>query len=515
MAPHRHHRPPALPPLPCPLTYDAAGRWTPKTISDARTCVLNNLERDLSWWRTRKGCLQARQVPDIDATLCRLRMDAPRMVLTNMMMVRSVNGRLVASILLDPGDDRGPMRHWPGRTIAALQQLAAVQNRINAGVLAPLPNFTVIVNPHDSPHQFARNDWCGLAPVLSNSRVSGENRDLMMPDFSFAPYGYLTNMIDANMSGSSAVPRGWPAEREAIYASGRRLPYAQKKRSLFWRGGETHEQRRVYSSAITKKSVALPPTVAADVHLCGAHCTLSAGVPPEGWCDHQQLLSLPGHSFAVGFKYTLLCSSVIVRGAHADVPCESAKHACPRVFEQFWHAALRADEHFIASHSVDDLSAAVRKADEHPEAAQIAARSADYAYHLLDPDFISDYWHALLRGYAGLFDWSAADATPASTCERAHRKMPLSPQERVCFRGPKGACFLKLLGDQTDDAFVPVPSSAEIAAECSTTIGMMQLYRRFTRVVPLRFTGGGNVSSAAHAALQSYLAGSNRKAPKR
>lgn len=513
MAPHNRHRPPALPPLPCPLTYDAAGRWTPSTITAARQCVLNNLERDLSWWRKRKGC--SSNLLDVDATLCRLRMQGPRNVLTNMMLVRSVHGRLFASILLDPGDERGPMRHWPARTVAALQQLAAVQQRIDAGLLPPLPNLTAIVNPHDSPQQFTRTDWCGFAPILSNSRVSGENHDLMMPDFSFAPFGYLTNMIDANMSGSSSVPRGWPIEREAIYASGRRTSYAQKRRSLFWRGGVTHEQRRVYSQAIMNKTIAMPPEVTSDVFLCGAHCTLSAGVPPEAWCDHQQLLSLPGHSFAVGFKYTMLCSSVVVRGAHSDVPCEAAKHACPRVFEQFWHAGLKADEHYIVSHAVPDLPAAVRRADSHPEASQIAARSADYAYHLLDPDFISDYWHALLRGYAGLFDSSHdASSTPAEVCERPHRKAPLSPEERVCFRGPKGSCFLKMLGDRSDNAFHQVPSATDIARECSSTTGMQQLYRRFTRVVPLRFTGGGNVSNEARNALHSYQAGSHRKAPR-
>ena len=52
----------------------------------------------------------------------------------------------------------------------------------------------------------------------------------MMPDFSFAPFGYLTNMIDANMSRAAAVPRGWPKEREAIYSSGRSMPWNEKKK---------------------------------------------------------------------------------------------------------------------------------------------------------------------------------------------------------------------------------------------------------------------------------------------
>ena len=504
------NRPPALPPLPCPLTYGADGEWLPSTITAARQCVLNNLERDLAWWKNRRNCPR-NEPPDIDGTLCRLRMLGDRQVLTNFMLVRSHNGRLSAATLLDPGDDKGPMRHWPGRTVAAVQQLAAVQERIDAGLLPPLPNLTAILNPHDEPYQFARTDWCGFAPILSNSRVSGENRDLMMPDFSFAPFGYLTNMIDANMSNSASVPRGWRVEREAIYRSGRRTPYSQKQRALFWRGGQTHTQRKIYSGAITRRNVTLPSEIGTNVRLCGSHCSLSAGVAPEAWCDYKQLLSLPGHSFAVGFKYTLLCSSLVVRGAHADVPCEKQR-TCPRVYEQFWHAGLRTDEHFVSSHNVDDLPDVVGAADRNPQASQIAARGSNYAYHVLDPDFISDYWHALLKGYAALFDWSRdADRgptkpdTPADVCERDHRKRPLNPQENVCFRGPKGGCFLKLLGDRADDGFVPVPSVAALAAECNTTAGMMRLYRRFARVVPVRFTGGGNVSASAHAALLGFL----------
>jgi len=335
---------------------------------------------------------------------------------------------------------------------------------------------------------------------------------LMMPDFSFAPFGYLTNMIEVNMSGAASVPRGWPQEREAIYASGRRTPFAQKRRALFWRGGETHPQRRVYSSAIVKQNVTMPSELGVDVHLCGSHCSLTAGLAPEAWCKYQQLLSLPGHSFAVGFKYTLLCSSVVVRGAHSDVACESTKHQCPRVYEQFWHAGLRTGEHFVASRSVGDLPGVVQAADRNPSAARIAANSADYAYHVLDPEFISEYWHALLKGYAALFDWSATDGdSPTEVCNRPHRKAPLAPEERVCLRGPTGKCALQLLGEASDDGFQPIPSASAMAAECNSTAGMFRLYRRFARVTPLRFTGGDNVSNAADKALQSFLAGSNSR----
>jgi hypothetical protein len=42
-------------------------------------------------------------------------------------------------------------------------------------------------------------------------------------------------------------------------------------------------QRRAYSDAIVSGTVPLPPRVQADVKLCGAHCSLSDGVPPEAW----------------------------------------------------------------------------------------------------------------------------------------------------------------------------------------------------------------------------------------
>lgn len=56
--------------------------------------------------------------------------------------------------------------------------------------LPVLPDFVAVLNPHDSPYQLDSNNWCGLAPIISNSRVTGEHRDLLMPDFSFAPLSY-------------------------------------------------------------------------------------------------------------------------------------------------------------------------------------------------------------------------------------------------------------------------------------------------------------------------------------
>ena len=511
--------PPASLPPPCKLRYSAAdGTWSQEAGVDARQCVLRNLERDLAWWRTERSsrCNRPRS-PDVDGTLCRVRAQDRRQVLTNMMLLRSSNGRLSARILLDPGDGRGPMRHWPARPIAALQQLSALQQRIDDGTLPPLPNFTAIINPADRPVQDARADWCGLVPVLSNSRVSGENRDLMMPDFSFAPFSYLTNSIGANMSTTVSVPRGWPEEREAIYRAGRRLPYPQKRRSLFWRGGQTHELRRVYSKAIASGRVKLQSGINADVRLCGTgHCSLSDGVAPEAWCDHQQLLSLPGYSFAVGFKYTLLCSSLVVRGAY-DPPVPCGQSACPKAYEQFWHAGLKDGEHFLTSHVVEDLPDAVRRANARPDASLIASRAADYAYTVLDPEFISEFWHALLAGYAGLFDWDDPElALAPAMCARQPRMQWLNQAEHVCFRGARlGRCYMKLMGTTRDQDFVPIPSMQSMAEQCATTAGMQDLYRSFASVLPVRFAGGANVSEAARSALQAWKEGSFKKPPKK
>ena len=144
----------------------------------------------------------------------------------------------------------------------------------------------------------------------------------------------------------------------------------------------------------------------------------------------------------------------------------------------------------------------------------MASRSADYAYHILDPAFITQYWHALLQGYASLFDWDAAERVTASrVCARPHRHKEINPSEAVCYRGPHGGCWFKLLG-VSDDGFVPVPSPQQIATECNSTGSMRELYRRFTHVVPARFVGTSNVSDAAAAALKSWQQGSYRKAPR-
>ena len=139
---------PPVPPPSCALPYSAYGDWTAATTAAARRCVLDGLRRDLGWWRD-SACGGKPRLPALEATLCRVKGYSVRTMLTNFVLVRSHNGKLSAAILIDPGDPGGPMRHWPGRAIAALQQLAEMRRRIEEGALAPLPNFTAIVNPHD------------------------------------------------------------------------------------------------------------------------------------------------------------------------------------------------------------------------------------------------------------------------------------------------------------------------------------------------------------------------------
>jgi hypothetical protein len=248
--------------------------------------------------------------------------------------------------------------------------------------------------------------------------------------------------------------------------------------------------------------------------LCGAHCSLEQGVRPEAWCANQQLLSLPGHSFAVGFKYTMLCSSTVMRGAHPAAGCTG----CPRVFEQWWGAGLREGEHYLASRTIDDLPRAVATAAAQPAAsALVAARGSEYAYHVLSPGFITEYWHALLSGYAALYSPPGARRTETATkaCELPHRRNPQNEKEGLCMRGLKGMCQFKLIGELVGgEGMVPLPSPTAIAAECRTTAGMQALYRRFATVLPMRFTGGPNASAVATSALQSWLQGDNRKAPR-
>ena len=165
---------------------------------------------------------------------------------------------------------------------------------------------------------------------------------------------------------------------------------------------------------------------------------------------------------------------------------------------------------------VEDLPDAVKRADARPDASLIASRAADYAYTVLDPEFISEYWHALLAGYAGLFDWDDPElALAPAMCARQPRTQWLNQAEHVCFRGARlGRCYMKLMGTTRDQDFVPIPSTQSMAEQCATTAGMQDLYRSFASVLPVRFAGGANVSEAARSVLQAWKEGSFKKPPK-
>ena len=297
-------------------------------MRSAREAVIDVLERSLAWWRQLSPSPLS---PDVDGSLCRLR--ARRhdnrgrdfSTLTNMVLVRAVGGRLSAAILIDPADGRGPRKHWPARALAVLFQLSVLQSEIEQGRLPQLPDLVAVLNPHDHPEQVARTtSWVGLLPLLSSSRVLGKHRDLMMPDYSFAQSAYLTNTLTlaSRTRGNTTLPRGWPEEYRAILAAGERTPWTQKRPTLFWRGGLTNAARLNYATNLTNGHVTLPSGVRVDVRLpCRGHCTAGEGaVPPEEWCRNQFLLSLPGTSFAVGFKYVLLCGAAVIRGHHGLQP---------------------------------------------------------------------------------------------------------------------------------------------------------------------------------------------------
>jgi len=454
---------------------------------------MDTLQRDLEWWRT-ASCpgRNASHKPDIEATLCRVRAQNRHTVLTNMMLLQSRGGSLSALILVDPSDPRGPKRHWPGRTISVLQQLAELQQRISEGVLRPLPDFVAIVNPHDQPEQLASSGWCGLLPILSNSRTSGVHRDLLMPDFSFASTMYLTNALVANMSQLASVPQGWPVERSSVYEAGLRAQFASRRQTLFWRGGSTHPQRKSYADGLNAGRLSLPAGLAHDAFLCDMHCPSDQGLAPAAWCGNRMLLSLPGHSWAVGFKYTMLCGSLVVRGAQSA--CNASR--CEEDFEQWWQPGLRDNEHYVASREVDDLPQVLGRPGLTSEAEAIGRRGADYTFHVLEPAFVLEYWHALLTGYAGLHKWRDPPAMPPTACERPPLRLrlptdELNQLEQTCLRGVEGQCRFGADArlPASWDSFLPILPPEIVAAESRSKEGLERLYRRHAHVVPCRFGG--------------------------
>ena len=540
------------------------GEWTPSSTIAARKCILQGLHRDLQDWR-RESCggEPLPPTPDLDATLCRIRVAGmmperagpTRHSLTNMMLVRSLAGRLSAATLLDRGDEGGPMRHWPARTLGALHMLAELQFRIDKGWLPKLPDFVAILNPHDGPEQIKNHgkSWCGTIPLLSNSRIAGRYFDLMAPDFSFAPFGggALTNGIyglkdtktgGLGVNGSAyVVPTGWDDERRRIYEAGRAQLWAEKAPTLFWRGGETNGVRRAYVGALNNRSSgARPPAdVLTDVHLCAAHCAPGEGAALVDWCRRRLLLSLPGATFAIGFKYTLLCSSLVVRGGikeegsggggdgdefAAERAAAAADNAAagtpggsghPGEYEQFWHAGLRGGSHYITSKRPDDLGGVVAAALDSGGADVIARRGGDYVYQTLTRDFVAEYWHRLFAGQASLYsDWSSltsgsdallgGGAAKDWKCSGGASRAKLGKYEKMCVGGGTGCHVAEPAVSAA--RFEPIPPPAELAAECATLDGAHRVYRRFARPLPPRFAAN-QTSELAVKALDAWLYG--------
>lgn len=140
---------------------------------------------------------------------------------------------------------------------------------------------------------------------------------------------------------------------------------------------------------------------------------------------------------------------------------------------------------------------------------------------MLDPDFVVEYWHALLTGYGELYKGLRAGKPDSASqwCDARANHTFLNEQERVCMRGVDGTCGLYGKLDQLDrtpnEAWVPLGSPAEMATDCNTTEGMQRMYRRFTRVAPIRLAGRRNPPADAKAALEMFLRGSFKKAKRR
>ena len=327
-----------------------------------------------------------------------------------------------------------------------------------------------------------------------------------MPDYSFASTVYLTNAL-VNMSEGSALPQGWPDERASVYQAGIRAKWAERRQTLFWRGGLTHPQRQKYADGLNARRLRLPGGLAPDALLCAKHCSSDQGVPPAAWCDSRLLLSLPGHSFAVGFKYTMLCGSLVVRGAAGACNtsvCEEEE------FAQWWQAGLRENEHYIVSKEVEDLPQILSRAGLASEAEATGRRGADYAFNVLNPAFVLEYWHALLSGYAALHEWKFP-LTTVNACEQPPLRPPLpisslNSLEQACLKGARtrqckmGDGF-RLAAESSD--FVPILPPEIVASESRSKAGLERMYRRHARVLPGRFGGVSGIGLGARDAIDA------------
>ena len=115
--------------------------------ASARAAILAAQDERFNWWY-RDSCggganpLRGADFDSVvDNTLCALSGRASKgFALTSMLLVRNDNNQLRAALLIDQSDkhinDAAPI-NWPARSLAQLQQLAALQEAIARGALPP------------------------------------------------------------------------------------------------------------------------------------------------------------------------------------------------------------------------------------------------------------------------------------------------------------------------------------------------------------------------------------------
>ena len=86
-----------------------------------REHVLKSLQHRIRWWRSEScsGGARPSRAPDVDGTLCRLGTQSKGFVLTNLLLVRNVYGRLHAALLIDQRDKHlndKSVSWWPARS---------------------------------------------------------------------------------------------------------------------------------------------------------------------------------------------------------------------------------------------------------------------------------------------------------------------------------------------------------------------------------------------------------------
>ena len=508
--------------------------------ASARASILAAQDERLNWWY-RDSCggaaspLRGADFDSvIDDTLCALSGRASKgFALTSMLLVRNDDSnQLRAALLVDQSDkhinDAAPI-NWPARSLAQLQQLAALQEAIARGALPPLPPFTALLSSLDYPLQrLDSGSWCGLAPLLSNAAVRGVHADLLMPDYSFSPVAYLPNALVPPNASVAALPRGWTIERDSLWRRGAATPYAKRRREVFWRGGaSSNAARRPLLAAVVRAAANASAAMRANVRACErGHCEAGEGATLAEWCDRKLLLVLPGNTFKVGHKYALLCRSLVVvlgeaargaataaavddaaaanRAAGEGKPADGSSAPPPLQpeYEQWWEAGLRDGVHLVRAATPADVPLRETAVGER-WAAAVGARGAEYAYAALEPSFVLEYWHALFAGYAALFDGGGSSGGGGRRDGGAALRGPPNRHEQACASG-SGRAVAR--GDLR-----PIPPAAALAEAIRSREAMEQLYRQFATVLPLRFAGVRRASDAEHgiAAVRAWL----RKGP--